>query len=218
MHPAYLAHEYLAPENNAWWRSEFMQMTSQHGFDYVADADFNSITNRSTGQLTDMMAEQGLTDEAVADSIDLLCYRQMHSPIMTHAGFERAMPDESEFSSLLLAANLSPGGGESAGSADFNHPSGHEIEVTDSQIRAALVKLWPQWPLSRPIGELFAEPEKVRGDIEYLTRVNLVEMRCVEPGDFDVDPEPLNRLEAEIRGHTTSPYHSIRPVEKNNRE
>jgi hypothetical protein len=189
-------------------------MTHQHGFDYVADADFNSVTNRSTDQLTEMMSEQGMSDEAVADSIDLLCYRQMHSPIMTHAGFERAMPDETEFSSLLLAANLSPTGGESTGSADFNHPSGHEIEVTDSQIRQALVKLWPQWPRSSPIGELFSNPGKVRDDIEYLTRTNLVEMRCVESGDFDVDPEPLNRLETEMRGHTTSPYHSIRPVEK----
>jgi len=208
-HPAYIAHEYLAPENVAWWRSEFIRMIRQHDFDYVADADFNSVTNRSTAQLTEMMSEQGMSEDVVADSIDLLCYQQMHSPLMTHAGFERQDLSDTEFSSLLLAANLSPGGENSAGSADFSHPSGQEVEISDSNIRKALVELWAQWPLARPIGQLFSNPEKVRLDIEYLTRINFTEMRCVEPGDLDVDPVPLNRLEAELRGHITSPYHSI---------
>jgi SAM-dependent methyltransferase len=158
--PAYLAHEYLAPENQAWWRSEFMQMIQQHELDHVADADFNSITNRSTAQLTAMMSQQGMTQAQVNDAVDLLCYRQMHSPIMTHTGFEYRAQGETEFASMLLASSMAPSGETKDGVTDFKHPTGYEIEVSDDNIRQALLKLLPLWPRSLPASELFSDVEK----------------------------------------------------------
>ena len=45
----------------------------------------------------------------------------------------------------------------------------------------------------------------------HLQRAGLVELRCVEPGDFGVDGGPLNALEA-AAGYVTTRYHTCEAV------
>ena len=211
-HPAYIAHEYLAPENVAWWRSEFEAMVAAHGLETVAEADYASTSQRITGQLTGLLEGGGLERRQVDDSVDLLLYRQMHSPVLTHAGFDRRPPGDGEFGAFHVAACLAPVDGGAEGAQDFRHPEGHEVEVRDPAIRDALLALREAWPRSRRIGDLLAADGEWREDVEYLARSGLARLLVAEPRDVERDPAPLHAYEAGLRGFVTDAYHDAHPV------
>jgi|GEM_PF-1928234 len=206
--PAYIAHEYLSPENNAYWRSEFFEILQQFGFAFIADADFNCISNRITTEMARLLVREKLTGPAAGDSADLLCYRQMQSPILTHAPFSAKPCDLDEFSDLFMASSLKMVAGEKGGLTTFRQPSGQEIDTSDEPVCQALIKLEKSWPRGRRISSLFADVAAAREDIEYLLHHNMIELRCIEPGDFEASPEPLNALERSLRNIATSPWHT----------
>ena len=45
-------------------------------------------------------------------------------------------------------------------------------------------------------------------DLKLLQRNGLIELRCIEPGEFSVGRTPLNRLESRWGDYVTSPYHT----------
>jgi len=207
-HPAYIAHEYLSPENNAYWRSEFFTLLKCFGFAFIADADFNCISNRITGELAELLTKENLAGRAANDSADLMCYRQMQSPILTQAPFAPEPCDLNEFSELFMASCLEPVDGKKDGITTFCHPSGKEIETSDESICRALIDIQKICPRGRRIGELFADVAGSRENIEYLLNNQMIELRCIEPGDFEAPPEPLNTLEQSLRNISTSPWHT----------
>ena len=207
-HPAYIAHEYLSPENNAYWRSEFFTLLKRFGFEYIADADFNCISNRITAELAELLTKENLAGRAAEDSADLLCYRQMQSPILTHAPFSPKPCDLNEFSELFMASSLEPVVLEKDGISTFRQPSGKEIDTSDESICKALIELQNICPRGRRIGELFKDVAESRENIEYLLDHEMIELRCIEPGDFVAPPEPLNALEQSLRNISTSPWHT----------
>ena len=207
--PAYIAHEYLSPENNAYWRDEFFTILQKSGFCYVADADFNCVSNRITEDYADLVTDTGLAGQTARDSADLMCYRQMQSPILTHAPFSKRSCEDSEFAGLYMSSALIPINDKKTENPCFKHPSGQEIETHKGAIAQALHKLQPLWPRGLLIGSLFEDVNEVRSDIEWLFRYELVELRCIEPGDFENPAEPLNKLEQSLREISTSPWHTI---------
>ena len=136
-HPAYVGHEYLAPDNHAYWRSEMLALAGNFGLEHVADADFNSPGHLIIDELRQRLAVEPLAEEARHDSLDLLCYRQMHSPIMTHRGFTRRPMDDAEFAGLRLASEMQPIGDGS----EFRHPNEQEVEVRTPRMGKALHRL-----------------------------------------------------------------------------
>jgi SAM-dependent methyltransferase len=207
-HPAYIAHEYLAPVNKPYWRSEFLTVLGRAGFKYVADADFNCISNRITTELAQLLDKEGLAGRAAEDSADLLCYRQMHSPVMARTETLNIPCTNEEFADLRIASRLKPLDVVKGQKPSFRHPAGHEIETADESIQNVLIQLQTIWPQSRPIGSVFNDVSKVREDLEYLLRHELIDLRYVDPGDFGVSPEPLNKLEKALRNHSTTPWHT----------
>jgi hypothetical protein len=207
--PAYIAHEYLSPENNAYWRSEFFAILERFGFAFIADADFNCISNRITNDLAELLIVEKLVGRTATDSADLLCYRQMQSPILTHAPFVRKPCSPEEFSDLFIASDLVPSPGEKQGVTIFRRPSGQEIETNDDAICRALIELQKRWPRGQRIGSIFTDVAAFRESIEHLLQHELIEVRCTEPGDFNVPPDALNELEKTLRNITTTPWHTI---------
>ena len=207
-HPAYIAHEYLSPENNAYWRGEFFTILHDFGFDHVADADFNCIANRIPAELSALLSQEDLAGHLVKDSVDLLCYRQMQSPILTHAPFTARPCDDEEFSNLIVASNLEPVESEKGGKSIFRHASDREIETDDRPMIKALTELHGLWPRGHRVRSLFRNITEIREDLEYLMQQEMIELRCIEPGDFDVSPEPLNKLEKSLRNISTSAWHT----------
>ena len=208
---SFIAHEYLAAHNQPYWRSEFLDLMQDHGLDHVADADFNYSSGRSPEDLELWLREQKLTGRTLNDTVDLLCYRQMHSPILTRGPLSRSPPSLEEFANLLVASCLTPCTQNGGGNSMLQHPSGYQVEVKQEVVRAALTKLRTLWSRGLPIGATFPDVSRVMDELMFLQRNGLIELRCIEPGDFGVRGGPLNRLEAQD-GYITTPYHTCEAV------
>ena len=173
----WVGHEFLSPDNHPYWRSEFLALARGHGLEYVADADFNYPTGRIPPELAPRLDIEHLTGRSVEDTVDLLCYRQLHSPILTLRPLHRDMPDLAEFGNLLVASSLEPcPPGEGGGNPIFKHPSGYEVEAKEEFVRVALTKLLPLWPRGLPVAELFSDMSPVEEDLRLLHRNGLIEL------------------------------------------
>jgi SAM-dependent methyltransferase len=206
--PEYIAHEYLSPANRAYWRKEFFDVLQRFGFSFIADADFNSMSNRITESYADLMKQSDLDDSAAGDSADLMCYRQMQSPVLTHSPLTSSPCTLEEFSNLFIASKL-VSVDDKGEHPTFRGPSGEDIEITHHRFSEILKDLQPIWPRGRRIASLFTDVAEVRESLEYMLSQHLIELRCIEPGDFNVSPEPLNELERSLRNISTSPWHRM---------
>lgn len=211
-HVSYIAHEFLATDNHAYWRSEFMALANNYGLEYVADADFNYSSGRVPDELITNLSEQQLVGQTSEDTVDLLCYRQLHSPILTQGPLTRKQPDLEEFSKLYIASSLIQCASNDTGYLMFQHPSGYEVEAREEPIQNALIRLQSLWPKSLRIAEAFSNVDQVMDDLKLLQRNGLIELRCIEPGDFEESSDRLSRLETECGGYVTTPYHILEAV------
>ena len=90
----------------------------------------------------------------------------------------------------------------------FQHPSGYQVEAKEEIVRTALDKLLPLWPRGLRVGEIFSDVSQVMDDLKLLHRNGLIELRCIEPAEFAVHPDALNRIEAGWGGYVTTAYHT----------
>jgi SAM-dependent methyltransferase len=210
--PSYVAHEYLAPDNCAYWRSEFLQLVGGFGLEYVADADFNYPSGRVTSNALPPCLQQTLSGLAADDASDLLFYRQLHSPVLCLSPLARHPHSLEEFSGLWIASVLSASSSEGEGSKIFRHPSGYEVEAKESGMQAALTQLRAQWPQGMRIAEVFPDVASVMDDLKLLHQNGLIELRCREPDQHGRPAEILNRMQAQRGSCITTAYHTREAV------
>lgn len=206
--PSYVAHEYLARDNRAYWRSEFLQLVGGFGLEHVADADFNYPSGRTTPNALPSCLQQTLAGLDVDDASDLLLYRQLHSPVLCRSPWTRRPLSLEEFSGLWTASELSPRSSEGEGANLFRHPSGYEVEAKESGMQAALMQLRARWPEGLRIADLFADVASVMDDLKLLHQNGLVELRCQEPSPHRRPAQALNRWQAQRGGYVTTAYHT----------
>ena len=94
----------------------------------------------------------------------------------------------------------------------FQHPSGYQVEAKTADMVTALMRLQPLWPRGVRVGLLFPHVSHVMDDLKLLQRNGLIELRCIEPGEFSVCRAPLNGLEGQSADYVTSPYHTREAV------
>lgn len=205
---SYVAHEFLSPNNQAYWRSEFMALAGQYGLTYVADADFNYSSGRVAEGVVSGLIGMQISGRTLDDTLDLLCYRQLHTAIFTHSPLTFHSPSHEEFAHLFVASCLTPSVRNNDGNLMFQHPSGYEVEAKEDGMRLALETLQTIWPRGLRLNALFPNVSHVMDDLKLLHRNGLIELRCVEPADFGIHPEPLNKLQSLRSESVTSPYHS----------
>lgn len=206
---SYVAHEYLAPDNHPWWRSEFAAMMAEHGLAHVADADFDQPWSRMDVGFEAWLRGEGIAGRSIEDTMDLLLYRQLCSPILTQAPLVRREATVEELSRLFVASPLAPVGASSEVlPAEFAHPSGVEVTVSDADLRDGLLRLLPRWPRGLRVAEAFASPAAVLDDLRLLHRNGLVALRLREPAEAGDADEPLHCLEAAHGGYHTSALHA----------
>ncbi len=203
--PSYVAHEYLAPYNRSYWRSEFLALAAAHGLAIVADADFDRASGRDDARLDAWLTAEGLHGRAVVDTSDLLRYRQLHAPILARSSWARREPTAAELGELRMAACLRR---DDEVETRFHHPRGEQVDVDEPAIAAALLRLAPQWPRGEPLRALFDDLDAVLDDLRLLHRFGVIELRLVEPEHWQRrDGGALHRLEAELRGTVTDALH-----------
>ncbi len=201
-HFSYVGHDYLAEHNRAFWRTEFLELLTAHGFTHVADADFNYSSGRVSEAVLEGVADLQLPDHAVEDTIDLLSFRQFHCPVLTRNTSARSPLSSAEFEALLVASCLQPT--ERVG--EFIHPSGYRVETHQESMQNALLHLARRWPTSAPVARLFSDPLTIREDLLLLQKNGLIELRLAEP-EATLAPDPLHALEAPF-GYRTTPWHT----------
>jgi len=211
-HVSYVAHEFLATDNHAYWRSEFLELTRRFGLEYVADADFNYSSGKIPEDLGSRLSMEGIVGRGLEDTVDLLCYRQLHTPILTRGSWPRQPPTIEEFSNLYIASCLTPCTSSDIEHQMFQHPSGYQVEAKEEVIRTALQALHPLWPRGVRIGEVFPNIAQVMDDLKLLHRNGLIELRCIEPGVYGACSDRLNKLEAHWGEYVTTPYHTREAV------
>jgi SAM-dependent methyltransferase len=178
--PSHTAHEYLAPDNHCYTRREFMDLAATHGLAYVADADFNYPSGRLPEQLPSILAELPIDQHLHAATADLLCFRQLHSPILTHARWIATPPDSSELADLFVVSTLRAQAtdDESAGRL-FVHPSGVEVRTSSDEIAAALTSLMETPGTARRLRDLFVDVSEVIDDVRLLHRSGLLDLLSI---------------------------------------
>lgn len=207
-HVSYVAHEFLATDNHAYWRSEFLGLARRYGLEHVADADFNYPSGKIPEDLGPRLMTDGIVGCGLDDTVDLLCYRQLHSPILTQEPFVQHKPDIKEFENLFIASCLTPYASSDTEHRIFQHPSGYQVEAKEEVIRTALKTLQPLWPRGVRIGEIFPDVAQMLDDLKLLHRNGLIELRCIEPGESGESSDMLNRLEAHWGEYATTSYHT----------
>lgn len=213
--PTWICHEYLAADNHPYWRSEFLSLAGKHDLEYVADADFNYSTSQIPEDLAPQLEAEKIRGTSIEDTVDLLCYRQLHSPILTRRPFVKRSPALDEFSNLFVASCLEPcSSKESDSNYIFRHPSGYEVEAKEDCIQMGLTKVRTIWPRGMRVKEVFPDVLRVMDDLKLLQRNGLIELRCTEPGDFGVDGRALNNLERTWGVYFTTPYHTAEVMQE----
>ena len=153
---SYVAHEYLSPDNDAFWQSEMDEMTARHGLVHVAEADFNYEGGRVGDGLAAQVAAAKLQGRSVEDTVDLLSFRQHRTAILTHRPWIPRPASDDELAALLVASPLDPlPRPDEAGPVLFKHPGGAEVDVKDPVIATAFERLHPLWPRGLTVGQLF---------------------------------------------------------------
>ena len=172
------------------------------------DADFSYSSGRIPADLPARLVAERIAGRDADDTVDFLCYRQLHSPILTACPFEKRPLDVEEFAGLVVASALEPAPTGDSGNAMFMHTSGYQVEAKDQVMRAALETLSPRWPRGLPVRSLFPDVDLVRDDLTLLHRNGLIELRCSEPEEPADNAERLRQLEREKDGYFTTPYHT----------
>lgn len=205
---SYIAHEYLSDHNRAYWRSEFLSMLRSRGFHAVGDADFNHVSGRLPPGVENDLRNAGLVGRTPEDTVDLLCYRQLHSPILSFGPFEPRPLTVGECESLEMASCLTPTGQRTdSGSALFEHPMSRvQVETSGLAMESALRRLHAEWPGGTPVGALFDDVAGVMEDVLLLHRNGLVDLRLPAFNEAVAGSEHLACWEAE-RGYTTMRHH-----------
>lgn len=203
---SYVAHEYLSADNHPYWRSEFLALAQAYDLSYVADADFYIQSRTVPASLEAYLRVAQIAGRGPEDTIDLLCYRQLHSPILTRGPLCRQPASVEEFSDLMVASCLAPNGGGSENR--FLHPSGFEVEAKDSGMKAALSRLSQTWPAGLRVGQLFTDVAAVQKDLLLLHRNQLIELRCTASGSAQSASDLMTGLKGYNGQYLITPLHN----------
>ncbi len=205
--PSLVAHDFLAPHNHAYWHGEMAQLLAAHGLAEVGDADFNYPWIHGDDKATPWLEEQGIEGSSLANTSDLIRYRQLRSPIWTPTPWEPRPLEPAEFDRLWIASKLAPDADDPA--HNFVHPSGYEVEVTEDALCDVLRDLRTRWPRGRAIAEAFDDASPLMDDLLLLQRSGMLDLRYEGDALEGLDGEALHHHETQWGHYRTSPHHSV---------
>lgn len=206
-HDSYIAHEFLAEHNNAYWRSEFLVLAASFGFHHIGDADYNYPSGRIPPSLPKQLESQNLIGNNLNDTVDLISYRQLHTPIFAQKPTDISKPPTLSLDNILIASCLSPVGPHKP--RWYQHPNGYQVEAKEDEIARALDRLSSLWPNCIPLESIFNNHSHFTEDLILLHQNGLIELRLPEsPNQKHSEAlNRLNQLERHWGGYYTTAQH-----------
>lgn len=205
---SYVAHEYLAAHNEAFWLRDFAALAGEHGLHYVAEAGFHSPEVRVPLSVREPVVERGLAGLEREELVDVLWYRQHRTSILAAAPPGAPGPMDG----LTAAAGLRRNGRTVTGVGGFSL----EVPAADAD---ALERLAERWPAGIPFASLGLSPSLALD----LYAAGQLDLRLREPAAWTpVGPKPralpITRFEAKRHPVITTPGHIRLPLDELDRK
>ena len=224
----YVAHEYLSPDNWAYYFRELAGDAARHGLDYVGDARSAPHHTGIPNDLRASLAKRGLDRISIEQTCDILCNRQFRASLFCHEGDRRAPPEPEEvIDSVYLVAQLTASEDEQG--PRFQSPYGHDIRPRGPLTTAALGILAEAYPRGMSfetlveravstvsnVGGGLVVPGHPKGGLRniFLTTMGegAVAMSLRGPDETEASAVPklpaITRFESKLRTVVTTPNH-----------
>ena len=195
---AYWFHDFLSPENHAYTVSEFVEQATEHGLQFLAEAELgDSMIDKIPSQLRPVV-EMEVDRLRREQLIDHLSNRSFRRTLLCRAHHTLTVgPDPANMGALHFAMK-----GYVDGDVDltegtevsFIRRDGEHIVVDNSLVKAALGTLCAAQPASVPHDELMADAEARTGiTIDESLRSNLQQVLLFLHGSELIDILPSKR-------------------------
>lgn len=234
---AYLAHEYLAPDNHAFWLGEVSRDFRADGLRYAGDGFFG-VTEGFVDPALRTRAE-ALVEDPIAreEMIDLIAFRQLRAALFCRD--DAPVPSALEVLEHTFVAGAArrrsdPFDLSAEAEEVFDSPYGREVRVRSPLSKMALLVLADRYPEGFRVERLIAEcrdrlashdiaPEpgdeaRLREGLSTLAALLDVELRLDAP-PLRIEPRArpralaLTRHEAERSEAVTSALHTMIPLD-----
>ena len=232
---AYLAHEYLAADNDAFWLGDVARAFESEGLSYLGDATFC----RSEGHVPPELRREAerLSPDPIQreEHIDLVQFRQLHAAVFTRQrGARPSAAQVVRVGALASAARRQsdPFDVRAGMMERFDAPYGRRLEISDATLKMALLLLGDRYPAALSLGELHAacQTKLARYDTAIGPQERLAEQLAELHAELSVEirlgraslrHQPsahptatrLTRSEARWRDVLTTPLHTMLPLE-----
>ncbi|MBN2530751.1 MAG: class I SAM-dependent methyltransferase, partial [Deltaproteobacteria bacterium] len=170
--PFYVQHEYLAEENQPYWISEFVQMATEHGLEYVGDAQFGKPEGRLPQGISETLASRSLSVVEQEERADLLSQRTLRASVLCRKNAPRSSISRRQlldevFNASDLAPVSDPFNMQNGVVEKFYGRSAVEITLDESVTKAAILQLSTCWPLGMKFETLLTKATQMLREIEF---------------------------------------------------
>ena len=195
---AYLSHDHLETDNNAFYFHEFVDAARAHHLQYLGEAEFSAMAPQVPAELKDTLRKIAPDLVAREQYLDFLHHRSFRQTLLVHAdaSINRNIEPRT-MGAFDLASSIQP---ESASFSlaqgaleTLSTPAGASISTGSALAKAALVELGQRWPLSIGFAELLDRarfrlgPSRASTPIEQDARMLAIDMlQCYAAAVIDL--------------------------------
>ena len=175
---AYLSHDHLEDNNEAFYFHEFVDAAERHRLQYLAEADFSAMAPQIPRELKDTLRQVAPDLVAREQYLDFLHHRSFRQTLLVHdeATLERNLTPQSmqafDIASTMQPESPSPVLAQGVNES-FRSASGSTISTASAISKAALVELGRAWPRALSFATLTERARKRLRDAAAAGAVSL---------------------------------------------
>lgn len=183
---SYIVHEYLAPENRAYFFRDFLEKIEPFALEFLCDLAESPIGQVQENHLIDRLESEVLDRHKAQQLADVILCRQFRASLLCHAG---SQPEESvENKELLREWSVSGSFQHVTGSDDkevqrevFQTISDEAIAVEDPVLRQVLIEIDKAWPSSVRYDDLATQTHRELAAAKASVSLNTLQEKLVVP-------------------------------------
>jgi SAM-dependent methyltransferase len=198
---SYIAHEYLAETNRAYWQSEVVTLAEARGLSVVGDADLGYGNAAAPAGVREWIAAEKLEARGMGDTVDLLCYAQFRCALLCRREARRTPFDVAALARMRVASDMVLH--DADGEVSLKTRGGLDVNFDDADMKRRFIDITGR--PSVPALDLVSPARQSVDDLAVLHRNGAVELRLWE-SSVPLCPV-LSEREGRVRGEHTSPQH-----------